>query len=699
MADFSTVVATQVTQAVTLNTVQQVVQVNSSVPGSYADVGDYLGVQFGTGSPEGVVTAPVGDAYHQTDGAYGVVHWVKASGSGNTGWRVVPLSDQRANAQRLLGMLTRGVEDATFLLISDSTGTSTYWSPTFFNALAALFPAYTVTLRYWNNTTFQYGSPSTLQTGSGSFTLNIYNCSISGANTATFLDQYFEDRIAEVLPDYVMISMGHNENPTAANWGPQYLELLVSVQQACPQASLCLIAQNPATADQNQELRAAVYGELAQLYGCGFLDICQIFNENGGAAVLTTDGVHPNAAGSALWAAETLKAFRYADTGVVTPGSLPWLDDQELLVNGDFSRFAGSVPDGWVAVGSPTVSQDTVNFESPNDYSVSVQATGGVAGYLQQSVPHERLAGRWVTLIARVRKATDTPTTSGRIGIYDGSGSIAATQSRTSFVYGAFRWIVAQRYIDPASSAVTVFLYGDTSTTNGGASFDRVSLRVGRVPKLGVYQEAVPAARVQAGTFGPGTTWEFGNDDESTLNLDLNATDAATVNLRLQWDGIPRWIVQMTTGGLLNFLARDDSGASIGVPWSLGRLAGVPNISDRRIEARRFAGNGTAHVAGDYVASANWGTSPTITPSALDTGGRVSIVAQATTGANPTLALTFKDGTWTTAPAVSYSRGDTNTTAGYWVLSSIGATVATWTFVGTPTAGETYTLDFTVIGK
>lgn len=39
MADFSTVVVTQTTQAVVLNTVTQVVQVNSSVPGSYDSVG------------------------------------------------------------------------------------------------------------------------------------------------------------------------------------------------------------------------------------------------------------------------------------------------------------------------------------------------------------------------------------------------------------------------------------------------------------------------------------------------------------------------------------------------------------------------------------------------------------------------------------------------------------------------------------
>lgn len=42
----------------------------------------------GTGSPEGVVTAPVGTIYRDTAATNGAILWIKASGSGNTGWRV-----------------------------------------------------------------------------------------------------------------------------------------------------------------------------------------------------------------------------------------------------------------------------------------------------------------------------------------------------------------------------------------------------------------------------------------------------------------------------------------------------------------------------------------------------------------------------------------------------------------------------------
>jgi hypothetical protein len=43
-------------------------------------------VVYGTGAPEGVVTADVGTIYVQQDGAPGFVFWFKEAGSGNTGW-------------------------------------------------------------------------------------------------------------------------------------------------------------------------------------------------------------------------------------------------------------------------------------------------------------------------------------------------------------------------------------------------------------------------------------------------------------------------------------------------------------------------------------------------------------------------------------------------------------------------------------
>lgn len=42
----------------------------------------------GVGSPEGKVSAPVGTIYTDSAATNGAVCWIKASGTGNTGWRV-----------------------------------------------------------------------------------------------------------------------------------------------------------------------------------------------------------------------------------------------------------------------------------------------------------------------------------------------------------------------------------------------------------------------------------------------------------------------------------------------------------------------------------------------------------------------------------------------------------------------------------
>lgn len=43
-------------------------------------------VLSGAGSPEGVVSAPVGSTFHRTNGGAGTCLYVKESGTGNTGW-------------------------------------------------------------------------------------------------------------------------------------------------------------------------------------------------------------------------------------------------------------------------------------------------------------------------------------------------------------------------------------------------------------------------------------------------------------------------------------------------------------------------------------------------------------------------------------------------------------------------------------
>lgn len=208
-----------------------------------------------------------------------------------------------------------------------------------------------------------------------------------------------------------------------------------------------------------------------------------------------------------------------------------------------------------------------------------------------------------------------------------------------------------------------------------------------------------------------GTTVTLGaNALASDIGYILNA--AAGQNREIIWrtGGSNRWSLRANNtaegganaGSDLTLVARDDAGATIDTVLTVARAAGGLVTWVRRLVAKRFIGNGTAHVAGDYTASAGWGTTRSVSAvSAMDTGGRVTITCNgASIAANPTVTLTFKDGTWTTIPAIVITRGDgTAPTTGFWALTTASATAPVFTFFGTPVAGSTYTFDFEVMGK
>jgi hypothetical protein len=61
-----------------------------SVAARRVDIGGFGAfIESGTGSPEGVLTAPVGSLWLRSNGGAGSTLYVKESGAGNTGWRAV----------------------------------------------------------------------------------------------------------------------------------------------------------------------------------------------------------------------------------------------------------------------------------------------------------------------------------------------------------------------------------------------------------------------------------------------------------------------------------------------------------------------------------------------------------------------------------------------------------------------------------
>lgn len=72
-------------RAVFYSSADGVIDARNNANSAYASL-QTLYHRFGSGSPEGAVTAPVGCIYSRTDGGAGTSLYVKESGTGNTGW-------------------------------------------------------------------------------------------------------------------------------------------------------------------------------------------------------------------------------------------------------------------------------------------------------------------------------------------------------------------------------------------------------------------------------------------------------------------------------------------------------------------------------------------------------------------------------------------------------------------------------------
>ncbi len=189
-------------------------------------------------------------------------------------------------------------------------------------------------------------------------------------------------------------------------------------------------------------------------------------------------------------------------------------------------------------------------------------------------------------------------------------------------------------------------------------------------------------------------------DDATVNNTPLNRgfkMDTKLILLPLDVDTDP------SNSNDIQLIGRNSGGTDLisTINASSASIQFIP-ASGGSVILNRIRSSGTAHVTGDYALGGNWGTSPSVSSvAATDHGGRVTVTSgSGAPGASPTLALTFQNGTWTNAPGVVGTRGDTNApTTAFWALTSISSTVATWTFVGTPSASTAYVLDFTVIGR
>jgi hypothetical protein len=129
-------------------------------------------LRYGAGSPEGVITAPIGSLYFRTDGGASTTLYVKESGAGNVGWAAIG-----------------GAGGSSSSILS--------WSLSSGAGVPAATTQYTTLTNFWNGTealrqtvmpactlTDMVATTSIAQPGTGAFTMEVRK---NGANAGKII--------------------------------------------------------------------------------------------------------------------------------------------------------------------------------------------------------------------------------------------------------------------------------------------------------------------------------------------------------------------------------------------------------------------------------------------------------------------------------------------------------------------------------
>lgn len=254
------------------------------------------------------------------------------------------------------------------------------------------------------------------------------------------------------------------------------------------------------------------------------------------------------------------------------------------------------------------------------------------------------------------------------------SGDITLANSSSAIKSGAYTWGAASSIASGATAAYTLRATNDLSSSAGGylriqnngttdvLQLDGFSGSGGRFHAL-----------TNAGYATASSSFLIGND---ALTGYVQAT-SSTIDLSTA----SGYLLELTTG----LFTGNDLLISLG---------------DGTHRYKRLFLKGTALVNTDFALSAGWGASASVgTITASDDGGTYVVTsAGAGQAANPTITLTFKDGTFTNAPnceAKLEASSDVITTL---ITETTSATQMIITYNGTPVATKTYTFRFFCFG-
>lgn len=329
-------------------------------------------------------------------------------------------------------------------------------------------------------------------------------------------------------------------------------------------------------------------------------------------------------------------------------------------------------------------------------------ANTGVGIYIDSFVGRVDIWGFFAQALATTSGVTDNRTAAaGRDGamLLNGRfrGLTIGENDLSSNAYGRLRWVNATTTLEVRNGVDSAYgaIYASDLTLTGDIVCDDITmddLSVDTITTTGNISMPVGTNLI----CGDGTT----NGNAGPAFRKASGNNMSCVNFQVGTTN--RWIVQfVATSQHVSWLRRDSSGNALDTPLQLryesGSAAGRSGIDG----TRQWKTQGSAVVAGDVTLSAGWGTtaSVVIATGSNDSRGEMTITANGTgIAANPTVTLTYHDGTWTTTtwPMVMRNGGTDAGITGHTVAG--GATTFVVTMVGTPTAGSTTILRWAVQG-
>ncbi|KVK55522.1 hypothetical protein BCY90_12910 [Agrobacterium deltaense] len=214
-----------------------------------------------------------------------------------------------------------------------------------------------------------YAPPLTLRAGKGA-TLTLYLATLPGGMAGYMLAEQRAAALKIPRPDLCIMHHGHNMQTFEAPGGilssgrSTLLGPLGMTEWQWPNAPQLITTQNPWRDGTGYDKVYQAILDLARSYpNLTLVDTHAAFLAKGKDAALYRDNVHPNDAGSRLIARTLFGSYlgSAGDNNFQTP-CWPKLPAANLIGNGDFSDWTGSVPTGWgmTSPGSATKATDII---------------------------------------------------------------------------------------------------------------------------------------------------------------------------------------------------------------------------------------------------------------------------------------------------------------------------------------------------